>query len=324
MARVTGLNRIRDLGPTSEQFRAAVLEGLAQPQKRLPCKFFYDAEGSRLFELICELSEYYPTRTECRILEERAGDIAELLGPRVRLVEFGSGAGYKVRLLLGALAEPTAYVPVDISRGQLLAAATALSRDFSSLHIAPVCADYTQPFSLPISTVKSALTTAGFFPGSTIGNFRPEQAWAFLAQARRLVGRGAWMIIGVDLHKDSEILNAAYNDAAGVTAAFNLNLIARINRELDGTFDLEAFRHHAFYNEAERRIEMHLVSLRDQTVEVGDRRFGFMAGETIHTEDSHKYAIDDFQRVAERAGFEPVVAWTDPERLFSVHMLRAR
>ncbi|MBI3516294.1 MAG: L-histidine N(alpha)-methyltransferase [Proteobacteria bacterium] len=323
MAPSYALERLQDLEPTAAQFRSAVLDGLAQRQKRLPCKFFYDAEGSRLFDAICDLPEYYPTRTECRILEVRARDIADLLGRRVRLVEFGSGAGYKVRLLLRTLSEPAAYVPVDISRSQLLSAATSLARDFPALHIAPMCADYTQPFSLPNSTQKVALATAGFFPGSTIGNFNPEQAWAFLAQARRLLGRGAWMIVGVDVHKDSAVLNAAYNDAAGVTAAFNLNLLRRINRELDGTFDLEAFRHRAFYNEAERRIEMHLISLRDQSVDVGDEAFTFAAGETIHTEDSYKYAIGDFQRLAAGAGFEPVAAWTDPDRLFAIHMLRA-
>jgi dimethylhistidine N-methyltransferase len=323
MAQVHRLERLHDLSPTNAQFRAAVLDGLAQTPKRLPCKFFYDAEGSRLFDEICDLPEYYPTRTECRILEERARDIAALLGPKLRLVEFGSGAGYKVRLLLRALVDPAAYVPVDISRSALLTAATSLASDFPSLHIAPVCADYTQPFRVPASTEKIALATAGFFPGSTIGNFSPEQAWHFLAQARRLLGRGGWMIVGVDLHKDAAVLNAAYNDAAGVTAAFNLNLLRRINRELDGSFDLEAFRHRAFYNDAERRIEMHLISLRDQTVHVGDQAFAFTVGETIHTEDSYKYTIDAFQLLAARAGFEPTAAWTDAERLFSIHMLRA-
>jgi dimethylhistidine N-methyltransferase len=323
MAWAHRLERLHDLSPTNAQFRAAVLDGLAQPQKRLPCKFFYDAEGSRLFDEICTLPEYYPTRTECRILEARARDIARLLGPKVRLIEFGSGAGDKVRLLLGALADPAAYVPVDISRSQLLAAVSSLARDFPSLHIQPVCADYTEPFSVPASTGTIALTTAGFFPGSTIGNFNPEQARHFLAQARRLIGRGGWMLVGVDLHKDDAVLNAAYNDAAGVTAAFNLNLLRRINRELDGTFDLEAFRHHAFYNEPERRIEMHLISRHDQTVRVGERAFTFIAGETIHTEDSYKYEIDAFQLLATRAGFEPTAAWTDAERLFSIHMLRA-
>ncbi|HUA55071.1 MAG TPA: L-histidine N(alpha)-methyltransferase [Candidatus Sulfotelmatobacter sp.] len=324
MAQIHRLERLQDLSPTTGQFRAAVLDGLAQSAKRLPCKFFYDAEGSRLFDAICELPEYYPTRTECRILEARAGELAALLGRKVRLIEFGSGAGYKIRLLLRALAEPAAYVPVDISRGQLLTAATSLAREFAALHIAPVCADYTQPFSLPGSTAKGALATAGFFPGSTIGNFTPDQAWHFLAQSRRLLGSRAWMIVGVDLHKDAAVLDAAYNDAAGVTAAFNLNLLRRINRELDGTFDLAAFRHRAFYNEPERRIEMHLVSLRAQTVAVGGELFAFAEGETIHTEDSYKYAIADFQSVATRAGFEPVVAWTDPDELFSIHVLRAR
>jgi dimethylhistidine N-methyltransferase len=325
MASPLGLERLKDLEPTAAQFRAAVLDGLAQPHKRLPCKFFYDAEGSRLFDEICQLPEYYPTRTELAILEARAGELAARLGRRVRLVEFGSGAGYKVRLLLRTLAAPAAYVPVDISRSQLLGAATSLARDFPALHIAPVCADYTQPFDLPASTAEIARTTAGFFPGSTIGNFNPAQAETFLAQSRALLGPGAWMIVGVDLHKDTAVLNAAYNDAVGVTAAFNLNLLRRINRELDGGFDLQAFRHHAFYNEAERRIEMHLVSLRDQSVRIGDAAaIGFAAGETIHTEDSYKYEIADFQRLAARAGFAPVEAWTDRERLFAIHLLRAR
>jgi dimethylhistidine N-methyltransferase len=319
-----GLEQLQDLEPTAAQFRAAVLEGLAQPQKRLPCKFFYDAEGSRLFDEICQLAEYYPTRTELAILEARAGALASRLGRRVRLVEFGSGAGYKVRLLLRTLAEPAAYVPVDISRSQLLSAVSSLARDFPALHIAPVCADYTQPFELPASTATIARTTAGFFPGSTIGNFNPAQAEAFLAQSRALLGPGAWMIVGVDLHKDSAVLNAAYNDAVGVTAAFNLNLLRRINRELDGSFDLAAFRHHAFYNEAERRIEMHLVSLKQQVVAVGEAAFAFAAGETIHTEDSYKYEIADFQKLAARAGFAPVEAWTDADRRFAIHVLQAR
>ncbi len=190
------LERLQDLEPTNEQFRSAVLDGLAQHRKRLPCKFFYDAEGSLLFDRICELPEYYPTRTENRILEARAGEIGRLLGRRARLVEFGSGAGHKIRLLLRALADPASYVPVDISRNHLVTAAASLAGDFPALHIAPVCADYTQPFTLPASTGRTALATSGFFPGSTIGNFTREQAWSFLVQARRLLGHGAWMIVG--------------------------------------------------------------------------------------------------------------------------------
>ena len=322
MAPSHSLDRLKDLAPTNAQFRAAVLSGLALPHKRLPCKFFYDEEGSRLFDAICELPEYYPTRTEFRILEARAGEIAALLGPRARLVEFGSGAGIKIRLLLRALEAPAAYVPVDISRDHLVMAASSLARDFPTLHIAPVCADYTERFTLPASTARQARATSGFFPGSTIGNFSPEQAWHFLVRARQLLGAESWMIVGVDLHKDSAILNAAYNDAAGVTAAFNLNLLRRINRELDGGFDVDGFGHHAFYNEAERRIEMHLVSRRAQMARVGDAWFAFAEGETIHTEDSYKYGIADFRRLAERAGFEPVEVWTDDDGLFSVHMLR--
>lgn len=317
------LERLQDLEPSRDEFRASVIAGLSAPRKTLPCKFFYDAEGSRLFDRICELPEYYPTRTEFRILEARAPKIARLLGPHARVVEFGSGAGTKIRLLLAALDRPAAYVPVDISRSHLLAAATELARDFPNLRVAPVCTDYTQPFALPAIPGLAPQINAGFFPGSTIGNFTPEEAVAFLTRARRLLGPGSVLIIGVDLVKDEAVLNAAYNDAAGITDAFNLNLLHRINRELGGTFDVRGFTHHAFWNREDGRIEMHLVSRRRQTVEIGGHFFDFASGETIHTENSYKYTIDRFRALARKAGYVPSEAWTDAADLFSLHMLKA-
>jgi dimethylhistidine N-methyltransferase len=317
------LHELHDLEPSTEEFRDAVIAGLRQPQKTLPCKFFYDAEGSRLFDRICELPEYYPTRTELGILRAHAADIAKLVGPAARLVEFGSGAGVKIRLLLSALERPIAYIPVDISRQHLLAASWSLARDFPQLAIAPVCADYTMPFALPVPAGAEAGTTVGFFPGSTIGNFTTDEARDFLAGARSLLGPGSWMIVGVDLRKDEDVLVRAYDDAACVTAAFNLNLLRRINRELGGTFDLDQFAHAARWNDALGRIEMHLVSRRAQRVDIGGERFCFRAGETIHTENSHKYTLTGFAELACAAGYATEAVWIDPAGLFSVHALRS-
>lgn len=322
MSRTRRIEALQDLEPTVEEFHASVIEGLSAPQKTLPCKFFYDERGSQLFDEICELPEYYPTRTELGILERHAGDIAALAGPRARLVEFGSGAGVKIRLLLRALREPAAYLPVEISRDHMLAANESIAAKFPGLCIAPVCADYTQPFTLPELPEAEFRTTLGFFPGSTIGNFTRDEAISFLRVARNLLGKDALMIIGVDLVKDAGLLKAAYNDKAGVTAAFNLNLLRRINRELGGTFDLAAFRHEARWNETLERIEMHLVSMKRQQVAIGEKRFHFAEGETIHTESSHKYRIDGFRMLAREAGYEPVTIWTDDRELFSVHALR--
>ena len=315
------LQRLHDLEPTTDAFRDSVLRGLRRVPKTLPSKFFYDAEGSRLFDQICDLPEYYPTRTETALLAERAGDIAELVGPQVGLIEFGSGAGVKIRLLLAALSDPASYVPVDISREHLMLATSSLAQDFPRLRIGPVCADYTQPFALPHLPGTRPLRNVGFFPGSTIGNFTPEEATEFLRRAARLLGRGSMMIIGVDLPKDSAILHAAYDDAAGVTAAFNLNLLHRINRELGADFDLTAFRHEARWNAADSRVEMHLVSRVRQTVTLGPDRFEFEPGESIHTENSYKYGIETFSRLARAAGYARMVAWTDAAALFSIHVL---
>jgi dimethylhistidine N-methyltransferase len=312
-----------DLAPGEETFRDAVLRGLGGAPKSIPCKFLYDARGSALFEAICCLPEYYPTRTEIAILEEKAGEIARQIGPHGRLVEFGSGASTKVRILLRALDRPAAYVPVDISREHLRDAAGSLAEDFPSLPVVAVCADYTRSFPLPPLPGPDG-KRVGFFPGSTIGNFEPDAAVDFLANYARILGPGGEMLIGVDRKKDPGILNAAYNDSAGVTAEFNLNLLVRINRELDGDLDLNRFEHVAFYNQTEGRIEIYIRSLANQEAWIAGRPILFAKGELIHTEYSYKYSVLEFQALAARAGFNPVDTWTDPADLFSVHYFRLR
>jgi dimethylhistidine N-methyltransferase len=312
-----------DLAPGEESFRDAVLAGLGRARKSIPCKFFYDARGSWLFEEICRLPEYYPTRTEIAILEENSPDIAAQMGSHCRLIEFGSGASQKVRILLRALDRPAAYVPVDISREHLRDAATSLAEDFPSVPVIAVCADYTRPFFLPpLPGAKGK--RVGFFPGSTIGNFDPDGAVAFLANYAQVLGPGGEMLIGVDLKKDPEILDAAYNDRAGVTAAFNLNLLERINRELDGDVDLDRFEHVAFYDEPKGRVEIYIRSLAGQQASIAGKRFRFAKGELIHTEYSYKYWVEEFRALAGRAGFRPVDTWTDDAELFSVHYFRLR
>jgi dimethylhistidine N-methyltransferase len=310
-----------DLAPGEESFRDAVLAGLARNPKELPCKLFYDARGSTLFEQICEVPEYYLTRTETAILQTYAKDIAAQIGPHCRLIELGSGASRKIRILLEALDRPAAYVPVDISRERLREAADGLAADFPDLSVVAVCADYTRPFTLPEISGPPG-KRVGFFPGSTVGNFEPEAVVRFLRNYAELLGRGGEMLIGVDLKKDRAVLDAAYNDAAGLNAAFNLNLLVRINRELGGDVDLDRFAHHAFYNEAEGRVELYIKSLSEQIGGIAGRRFRFAAGELIHTENSYKYAIPEFRALAARAGFRAVETWTDPAQLFSVHYLR--
>lgn len=307
-----------DLHPARADMRAEVLAGLALPRKRLAPKFFYDTAGSRLFDAICELPEYYPTRTEIGILRDHGASIAERLGRDALLVELGSGSSLKIQVLLEAL-RPAVYMPVDISRDHLLESARALASTFPALQVHAVCADYSVPFDLPVDLHEHP--RAAFFPGSSVGNFDPADAERFLRRVGDMLGRGGRLLIGVDLVKDHAVLNAAYNDAAGITAAFNLNLLRRINRELDGDFDLEAFRHAAFFNTELSRIEMHLVSMRDQQVQVSGKSFVFREGESIHSECSYKYSIEMFHVLARRAGFEPEQVWTDTDKLFSVHCL---
>jgi L-histidine Nalpha-methyltransferase len=312
-----------DLAPSEENFRDAVLYGLSRPRKAIPCKFFYDERGSALFEEICRLPEYYPTRTEIAILEENADEIAAQMGAYSRIIEFGSGASYKARILLQALDRPVAYVAVDISREHLREAAAGLAEDFPDVAVVAACADYTGPFSMP-SLPGPVGKRVGFFPGSTIGNFEPDAAVRFLANCAHILGPGGEMLIGVDLKKDARILDAAYNDRAGVTAAFNLNLFERINRELDGDLDLDLFEHFAFYSESHGRVEIYIRSLTNQHAIISGRRFRFAAGELIHTEYSYKYSVGEFRDLAAHAGFRPVDTWTDPAELFSVHYFRLR
>ena len=297
-----------------------VVDGLSQHPKRLPPKYFYDAAGSELFEQITLLPEYYPTRTELGILRERGSAIAAFVPNGAALVEFGAGATTKVRLLLNECAF-AAYVPVDISGDFLKAQADALRRDFPRLAVLPVTADFTAPFALP-ETI-AGKPKVGFFPGSTIGNFEPHEACAFLRTARDILGQNAGMIVGVDLEKDDRVLYEAYNDKAGVTARFNLNLLNRINRELGGNFDASAFTHRAIYNRERHRIEMHLISRKAQTVRVLGRSFSFRTGETIHTENSYKYSLERFAALARGSGWTPRACWTDSAGMFSVHALVA-
>jgi dimethylhistidine N-methyltransferase len=300
-------------------FARDAITGLTAARKTLPAKYFYDDRGSALFEAITTLPEYYPTRTELGILEARAGEIAALMPHGAALIELGSGSTTKARILLRRRAI-AAYVPVDISAGFLKREAARLRRDLPWLRIVPVAADFTKPFELPAEV--RARPHVGFFPGSTIGNFEPADAAEFLRHAGRLLGSGAQLIVGVDLVKDTAVLNAAYNDAAGVTAAFNLNLLRRMNDELGADFDLDAFRHAAFFNRAESRIEMHLVSRGAQEVHLAERTIAFGRGETIHTESSYKYTTESFHALAAAAGWSPLAVWTDAQKYFSVHALR--
>lgn len=300
-------------------FLGDVVAGLTRPAKALPCKYFYDAHGADLFDRICDLPEYYPTRCELAILEQHAAAIVDGFPPGCPVVEYGSGAGRKTRLLLEQLREGV-YYPVDLSREQLRQNARQLKREFPRLEVVPICADFTQPFALPTAGERHVV----YFSGSTIGNFAPAEAVRLLEQIRRLVGLGGGLLIGVDLKKDSAILEPAYNDAAGVTAEFNLNLLVRINRELDGDFDVGAFAHRAVYEERHGRIAMYLISQREQVAHVGGRAFHFDEGERICTEYSHKYSLADFARLADAARLTVSHVWTDADGLFSVQYARAR
>jgi dimethylhistidine N-methyltransferase len=299
-------------------FARDAVDDLSRHPKRLSPKYFYDATGSELFEAITRLPEYYPTRTEVGILRDKSHEIAAIIPDGAALVEFGAGATTKVRLLLENCAFD-AYVPVDISGDFIRAQADALRRDFPKLAVYPLAADFTTPFALPGAIAK--MPKVGFFPGSTIGNFEPHEACRFLRSARDILGEGAQMIFGADLEKDERVLYDAYNDAAGVTARFNLNLLVRMNRELGGNFDVSAFTHRAIYNREGHRIEMHLISKKTQTVRMLGTSFSFRPGESIHTENSYKYSIDRFAALARGSGWKVRESWTDQARMFSVHAL---
>lgn len=310
-----------DLKPDGAQLLADVLTGFSAPAKSLPAKYFYDARGAELFEQICELAEYYPTRTEVAIMRAHVREMAAVIDQPSCIIEFGSGSGRKTRMLLDA-GMPKAYMPIDISREQLLQAGAEIARNYPQIEVRAVCADYTAPLELPTHGL-AGLAKVVYFPGSTIGNFTPDEATEFLARNRNLVGATGGLLIGVDLKKDKAVLDAAYDDAAGVTAEFNLNLLSRIERELAATLDRSAFEHLAFYNESLGRIEMHLRATRDNDIIIDGKAFNFRRGETIHTENSYKYHLEEFAALGESAGWRHIAAWTDPGRLFSVHYFRA-
>ena len=317
-ARAPGVVRFYSFLPRAQRLSEDVLAGLALPQKSIPPKYFYDEQGCRLFEAICELPEYYLTRTEMAILHGNIAEIAQFIGPEAQLIEFGSGVQAKTRILIQAL-QTQLYVPIDIAIDTLRASSSELARRFPFLNIVGICADHTRPIALPEFVGVPIRRKTVFFPGSTIGNFTPAEALVFLRQARKMAGAGGVLLIGVDLKKDKATLDAAYADGRGVTEQFNLNLLHRINRELAADFQVKRFRHKAFYDPILGRVEMHLESQYSQFVHVAGRRFDFAPGETIHTEISCKYSIAEFQELGKRAGFTPEKVWTDSEQLFSVH-----
>ena len=310
-----------DHSPVETRLRDEVVAGLSRTPKVLSPKLFYDAEGSRLFDAICHTPEYYPTRTEMGILRDKAEEIASLVGEGALLIEPGSGSSDKVRLLLDAL-RPAVYMPMDISRDHLYEAARRLARAYPWLSVQAACADFTLDETLPLCP--PGMRRIVFFPGSTIGNFEPEQAVGFLRRIADLIGSDGGLLIGVDLKKEAAVLNRAYNDAAGITAAFNRNLLQRMRRELRAVVEIERFEHHAFYNSEAGRVEMHLRSTMAQAIEVGGFSFAFEEGETIHTENSYKYSVDEFTALAERGGLRSVQVWSDKDNLFSVHYLTRR
>lgn len=299
-----------------------LIAGMRQSQKQISCKYFYDRRGCELFEQICELDEYYLTRTELEIMKSRGQEMADLIGPRGTLVELGSGAGIKTRILLDHLDHPNAYVPVDVASDHLQETRERLAEDYPALPIFPVCADFTQEFEIPEIDVATNRITV-YFPGSTIGNLEERQATQLLQRKRKICGTNGGMLIGIDLQKDVEVILAAYNDAKGVTAEFNKNLLHRANRELGTNFEIDRFRHDARYDQSTGRIEMHLECLSDQTVRIGDSQFNLHRGETILTEFSHKYKLDQFSAMAKRAGFQLRQTWTDQRKYFAVVYLAA-
>ena len=311
---------LHDCAPAMESFESEVLAGLSTFEKTLPCKYFYDAYGSALFDQICELPEYYPTRTEAAIMQGNAAEMAALVCPDSLLIEYGSGSSIKTRILLDRLPRLAGYVPMDISREHLRRTAAQLAKAYPHLDILPLCADYTTEFTLP-PACRPVGSHVVYFPGSTIGNFHPIDAAAFLTSIAEVCGQSGGLLIGVDLKKDAAVLNAAYNDSQGVTAEFNLNLLTRMNAELGTDFDLENFSHRAYYNALAGRIEMHLLSLKSQTVRLGGAEINFEAEESILTECSYKYSLLDFAGLAKSAGLAVRKVWTDSEQKFSVQYL---
>ncbi len=313
---------VLDYEPTTTEFRDAFVHGLQQRPKKLSSKYFYDHRGSQLFEAICDVPEYYPTRTELAIMHASIREISTAVGPRCLLIEYGSGSSVKTSLLLEAMEEPVAYVPVDISREHLRQSADSLNRAFPDLEVLPVCADFTVAFDVPESRVEPRRRVV-YFPGSTIGNFSPPDAVSLLRVMAEECGRDGAVLVGVDLKKDPSVLERAYNDDDGLTAEFNLNLLVRANRELGANFNVNQFQHRALYTGEHDRIEMHLVSRVAQTVRVDGRDFHFRQGESICTEYSHKYDMERFRHLADRAGLAVTAFWTDSRKYFAVVYLVA-
>lgn len=315
------LFHFHDFHPDLGDFRANILAGLKADQKYIAPKYFYDTQGSKLFDQICERPEYYPTRTEIGLLRDYSAQIAATIGPDALLFELGSGSSIKIRLLLEAI-QPKSYVPMDISKKHLFQSASSLAKNYPWLEVHAICVDYAGPWNLPPGL--KGKNRIAFFPGSSIGNLTFEEAVDLLKRIGRLVGNDGGLLIGVDLIKDIGVLEAAYNDQQKVTAAFNKNLLVRLNRELGANFQVDRFKHLAFYNQELERIEMHLVSEVNQVIRISNELIHIKAGETIHTENSHKYSISGFHRLAQCAGFKPVKVWTDRDNLFSIHYLQTQ
>jgi len=312
---------LHDFQPSTSEFLSDVLDGLGRAQKSIPAKYFYDQRGCELFDDICELPEYYPTRTELQLMDDHAGEIADCIGPQCMLIEFGSGSSVKTRNLLNALENPAAYVPVEIAREHLEQTAAGINRAYPALEVLPVCADFTGYFELPESSSPPRRKVV-YFPGSTIGNLETPDACNLLRSISFMAGASGGMLLGFDLQKDTATLEAAYNDTAGVTAAFNLNLLHRINEELGGNFEVDRFAHHAFYNEQANRIEMHLRSKSAQTVTIAGEAYEFTAGESILTEYSHKYDLNELAATAATCGLKLAKTWTDARNYFAVAYFR--
>lgn len=310
-----------DFHPAIDDFYTAVIAGLSAEPKQLSPKFFYDEAGSKWFDAITELPEYYPTRTEIGLLRDYGNEIADLLGHDNLLLELGSGSSLKIRTLLDVL-QPAVYMPIDISKEHLQQAAMSIATDYPNLQVCAVCADYSKPIELP--KFSSDYPCVAFFPGSSVGNFEPKEAVLFLQRVATMIGKGGKLLIGVDLRKKPNVLHAAYNDSQGVTAAFNLNLLARINNELGANFAVDDFQHYAFYNPKLYRIEMHLLSMKNQAVRCNGETFNFQDGESIHSESSYKYSVEAFQQLAAQAGFKALQVWQDEQALFSIHCLEVQ
>jgi dimethylhistidine N-methyltransferase len=312
-----------DLEPEVNDFRMAVLDGLSKPQKLIPAKFFYDHKGSQIFDLICKTPEYYVTRVELGIMNDIQTEVRSLILPGTSVIEYGCGSSLKIRALLSALSEPAEYIAIEISKSHLIETATQIAIDYPDLSVGGICADFSQRVDWPQLAKKDQARRLAFFPGSTIGNQTPDEAGQFLHYIRHMVGDKGNLLIGVDLKKNPEILNRAYNDVAGHTADFNLNLLQRIKSELNGDLDISAFSHNAFYNDKLSRVEMHLVSKLNQSIQIDGQKFHFKVGETIHTENSYKYSQAEFINLAFKSGFDILKSWSDKNNYFAVYCLKA-